>query len=183
LHDQVSRIAPLWCLGGVGPVNQIVDLDESRVIEAYPAVRRFAFVVADSDTDPDDLLHEALVGMLSLGSVAVIDDVGAYLRRAVVNVAANHRRSLARRRRAMDRLSAAPQGHDGETMALSDLGDLMRLKPIDRAALYLFVVEGRPHREVASMLGSSETAMRARVSRALRQLRVELTEEVLRGDA
>ena len=54
----------------------------------------------------------------------------------------------------------------------------MRLKPSDRAALYLFVVEQRSHREVADLLEISETAARARVSRALKRLRVELSGEV-----
>jgi DNA-directed RNA polymerase specialized sigma24 family protein len=76
------------------------DLDDTRLLAAYDAVRRFANVVADSDVDPDDLVHEALVRTLSRGSSDEIDDVAAYLRRAVLNVAANHRRSRGRHRAA-----------------------------------------------------------------------------------
>jgi RNA polymerase sigma-70 factor (ECF subfamily) len=162
----------------------VVDGDHARVVDAYPAVRRFAFVVADRDIDPDDLVHEALARMLSRGGLDRIDDVGAYLRRAVVNLAANERRSLGRRRRAVDRLKAGRDLAESRMTELpSDLADLMHLGPTDRAALFLFVVEGRPHREVAELLDLSENAVRTRVSRALRRLRVELKEEDDRGDA
>jgi RNA polymerase sigma factor (sigma-70 family) len=158
--------------------ESVVDLDHARVVEAYDAVRQFANVVADSDIDPDDLVHEAMVRMLSRGSLSEVRDVVAYLRRAVLNVAANHRRSQGRRRNAIERLRArrSDDGTPGAELP-SDLSELLRLAPLDRAVLFLFVVEGRPHREVAELVDLSEVAVRARLSRALRRLRVELEED------
>jgi RNA polymerase sigma-70 factor (ECF subfamily) len=63
----------------------------------------------------------------------------------------------------------------------SDLAELARLEPSDRAAVYLSVVERRSHREIAAILGCSEDASRQRVSRALERLRSELTAEADRG--
>ena len=101
----------------------------------------------------------------------------------MTNVASNNRRSLGRRRRAIDRLQAeSSAGVDIGLDAPSDLAALMLLEPSDRAALYLFVVEGRPHREVAELLGVTEVATRARVSRALKRLRVEEAKEVGHAD-
>lgn len=165
-------------MGGARPIT---DLDERRILAAYPEVRRFAFVVADVDVDPEDLVHEALVGLLSAGAIDAVVDLGAYLRRAVINAAANQRRSLGRRRRATSRLGA---GETGRFDVLpSDLADLMHLPPLDRAVLYLFVVERRSHREVGELVELSEEAVRARVSRALKKLRIELNEEVGHGNA
>jgi len=162
----------------VGGGHTISDSDEERVVDAYASVRGFAFVVADTDMDPDDLMHDALVRLMARGQTDDIDDLEAYLRRSVLNAASNQRRSFGMRSRLLGRLSS--EAHDPTARSQpvpSDLGDLMRLGAQDRAALFLFAVEGRPHREVASALGVSETAARARVSRALRRLRVELADE------
>lgn len=174
----LSRSRALWCLVDVTGPDSEVDRAHARVVEAYGAVSRFAGVVADSDVDPADLVHEALVRMLSRGSLDEIADVGAYLRRAVLNGAANHRRSQGRRRWAIERLKARQVDESAASEMPSDLGDLMRLEPIDRGIVFLFVVEGRPHRQVEL----SEGAVRARLSRALKRLRVELHEEGVRGD-
>ncbi|NNE75131.1 MAG: sigma-70 family RNA polymerase sigma factor [Acidimicrobiales bacterium] len=151
----------------------MTDIDERRIVAAYPALRRFAFVVADSDTDPDDLLHEALVRVLGRRDLGDIHDLGAYIRRAITNVASNTRRSLGRKRRAMVRLASEAGTDAVEAERPSDLAELMSLDPGSRAAVYLFAVEGRSHREIADVLDVSEQASRARVSRALRLLRVE----------
>ena len=155
----------------------MTDQDEQRVVDAYPALRRFAFAVADLDCDPDDLLHEALVRVLDHKPIGEIDDLTAYVRRAITNVASNRRRSLGRRRRAIDRLGAG-SGDETSTPAVpSDLAELMTLDPPNRAALYLFVVEGYSHRQVADVLDITVVAARSRVSKALKLLRTHMIEE------
>ncbi len=91
-------------------------------------------------------------------------------------MASNQRRSFGGRDRAFTRSYAA--GVDADTYP-SDLADLRRLPPFDRAVLYLSIVERRSARETAVALGSTEQAVRARSSRALRRLRAELTLEHL----
>jgi len=59
----------------------------------------------------------------------------------------------------------------------SDLSDLERLTPLDRAVLFLVEVEGRNFGEVAELTGISVNAARLRASRARRTLRQELTTE------
>jgi DNA-directed RNA polymerase specialized sigma24 family protein len=121
--------------------------DEQLFVELYPSLRRFASVVKPPEVDADDLVQEAVVRALGLGPLCEHENPGAYLRRAIVNVAANHRRGLGRRRRAWSRLVPA----------------------IEHGASYPSDLED---------LGCTETAGRARVSRALRKLRVDLEEEV-----
>jgi RNA polymerase sigma factor (sigma-70 family) len=142
--------------------------DDSRFAGLYPGLRRFAAVVRPSGVDPDDLVQEALTRLLAVRPLSECDDPGAYLRTAIVRIASNHRRSLARRRLAFARLT--PEELDPPSYP-SDLDDLRRLSPDDRAVLYLVVVEQRPHAEVGLMLGCTETAARRRFSRALGRLR------------
>ncbi len=148
---------------------------ERLFAQLYPSLRRFAAVVKPPEVDTDDLVQEALLRTLALRPLSELDDPAAYLRRTIVNLSSNQRRWLARRRGAIARLGA---DSPDETRYPSDLQDLLRLKPADRAALYLAVVEDRGYDDVADVLGCSEAAARARVSRALRRLRVQLEEEV-----
>ncbi len=148
--------------------------DGALFAELYPGLRRFAAVVRPPEVDADDLVQDALARTLAIRSLTDCDDPGAYLRTAILRLAANHRRSLGRRRRALTRLHA-PEGEASSYP--SDLDDLRRLSPVERAVLYLSIVEGRSFAEVATVIGSSEQAARARSSRALKRLRVELTSE------
>jgi RNA polymerase sigma factor (sigma-70 family) len=149
--------------------------DERLFAQLYVPLRRFAAVVGPPEVDADDLVQEALLRTLAIRPLCEYEDPAAYLRRTIVNLASNQRRWLGRRRRALARLT--PVSHEDATYP-SDLQELLRLRPPDRAALYLAVVEDRSYSEVADVLGSTETAVRARVSRALRRLRVQLEEEV-----
>lgn len=152
-----------------------VTTDESAVIASlYPALHRFAAAVGPAEVDPDDLVQEAFVRTLRSGPLDRYDDPGAYLRRAIVNLAANQRRGFGRGRRAVARLAPAP---DPAPAYPSDLSDLLRLAPDDRAVLYLVHVEGLPYSEAAQVLGCSEEAARSRASRARRRLRADLAGE------
>lgn len=59
----------------------------------------------------------------------------------------------------------------------SDLGDLQRLKPVDRAILYLHDVEGFGFDQVADLCGMTAGRVRMRASRARSRLREALIEE------
>jgi RNA polymerase sigma-70 factor (ECF subfamily) len=147
--------------------------DEDAVFERlYPSLRRFAAVTGSADVDPDDLVQEAVARTLARHALAELDDPGAYLRRAIVNLAANRRRGLARWRVAMSRVARAEEGRAPEYT--SDLTDLLRLPPEARALLFLIEVEDRSYADAASVLGITEEAARTRAARARKRLRVEL---------
>jgi DNA-directed RNA polymerase specialized sigma24 family protein len=63
----------------------------------------------------------------------------------------------------------------------SDLADLLRLSPEERAVLYLSEVEGYRFADIGRMLGCSEAAARKRAMRGRRRLYSALVEEVARG--
>lgn len=147
-----------------------------QLASTYDDLRRFAAVVGPPDVEPDDLVQEAFVRALGRG-LDGIDDLTAYLRRAVLNLSSTSRRSWVRRRAAMARLG--PPVH-GEEMYVPMVSDLFRLPADLRAALWLVEVEGWSYAEVGRLLDCSEDAARTRASRARRRLRLELTQEMER---
>lgn len=143
----------------------------------YPQLRRFAAATADLDQDPDDLIQEALARALRRGGLAGLDEPAAYLKRSIVNLAANDRRRLGRRRRALARVDLPTTS---EPTYPSDVADLLTLDPADRAVLWLTEVERLPAEQVAEILDCSPEAARTRASRARRRLRRALAEEEAR---
>ena len=148
--------------------------DEALFESLYPALRRWAAATGPADLDPDDLVQEAVARTLRHHTLVELDDAGAYLRRAIVTIAANHQRGMARWRRALSRTGDS-EGRGAEYA--SDLADLLRVAPGARAVLYLVEVEGESYAEAAAALGISEEAARARASRARRQLRIDIEGE------
>jgi RNA polymerase sigma-70 factor (ECF subfamily) len=161
-----------------GAVERTEPEEWALVDELYPALHQFAAVVAPWDVDADDLLHDALVAILSRQSLLDLDHPAAYLRRVMVNLAAGASRRGARRKRALGRLAASVEPGRVPEYA-SDLAELEGLPAQERAVLYLAEVEGFRYAEIARMLGCSEVAARKRASRARRRLRVELAAEGL----
>jgi DNA-directed RNA polymerase specialized sigma24 family protein len=154
--------------------------DEWTAVDVlYGPLRRFAAVVAPPDLEPDDMLQEALVSVLRSHRLSDLDHPGAYLRKAVLNVAVSHNRRMGRRRRALSRYASDRTDRIWPEYP-SDLSDLAALPPRERGALYLHEVEGYRYSEIGEMLGCSEAAAKkagARGRRRFEQLAaVEVTE-------
>jgi DNA-directed RNA polymerase specialized sigma24 family protein len=143
--------------------------DGQLVRDLYGALRRFAAVVAPADVEPDDLVQEALTRALRVRPLSELDDPLPYLRRVMLNLASNARRSSGRRDRALSRLGA---GCEPEVARYpSDLAILDDLSPDTRLILYLAEVEGWRYSEISELVGCSEETARARSARARRALR------------
>lgn len=140
----------------------------------YPHLHRVACVTAPADVEPDDLVQDALVNLLSLADPGRVRDRRAYLTTAIVNLASNHRRSWSRRRAAVARLHVVSGQRDELP---SDLADLLALPPRERAALYLHDVEGHSFQEVARMIGCSPAAARKAAERGRSRLADAIAEE------
>jgi RNA polymerase sigma factor (sigma-70 family) len=145
------------------------DADYRLVCELYGSLRRFAAVVAPPTLEPDDLVQEALVRALRLRRLQDLDNAGAYLRRTMLNIASNSRRSSTRQRRAMARLTRGAE--PAADTYPSDIRVLCALTPDVRAVLYLAEIEGWTYAEIADLLGCSEVAARTRAVRGRRALR------------
>lgn len=158
------------------PATRLRPSERELLVRLYPTLRRFAAVVGPIEIDPDDLVQDAVVGALGRRRLDDYSDLGAYLRRSIVSLAANERRRFGRRRRALSRL--APPVNGQVASYPSDLPDLVALAPESRAVLYLAEVEGWSYLEIATLLGTTEDAARTRASRARAQLRQQLTADL-----
>ncbi|MGQ0825370.1 MAG: RNA polymerase sigma factor [Actinomycetota bacterium] len=151
-----------WSPGGLAELRAL-----------YGPLRRFAGVVGRWDVEPDDLVQEVFAKVLARRR-ADIDDLGPYLRRAIVNLATDERR---RARRGAD-LSARLQAPTAHTDAYPhELEELLKLDGRVRALMYLVEVEGWPIADAAETVQMSPTAARVALMRARRRLRTELSVE------
>lgn len=143
--------------------------DRELIAQLYPALRRIAAVAGPVDAEPDDLVQEALVRTLSKRQLDELDNPLAYLRRTIVNLASNQRRSAARRRKAMARL----REDEGQLPNYpADIEAILDLPPKHRAILYLVEVEDVPYAEAADQLGVSTVTARQMASRARKKARL-----------
>jgi RNA polymerase sigma-70 factor (ECF subfamily) len=143
----------------------------------YGPLRRFAAAVGPTDVEPEDLVQEALFRALRRRPLRAYENLEGYLRQTILNLSRNHRRSLARRGRALLRMVASVEAPPPPSYP-SDLAELLRLPAEVRAVLYLADVEGYSFPEIAAALRCSPAVARARASRGRRRLRSELGMEV-----
>jgi RNA polymerase sigma factor (sigma-70 family) len=154
--------------------SQLEDREARLIAELYPALRAFASVVAPAEEDPNDLVQEALVRTLRGGPLSRLEYPKAYLRTTIYHLAVSARRHWVAQHQAMQRVEVDDDPPDYSWQ----VDELLALSPKARAVVYLRVIEGMPHAEIAGLLGCSEVAVRKTASRAKRQLRRLLGEEV-----
>ena len=156
-----------------------IDIADRQLIEdRYEGLRRFAAVTASRDIEPDDLLQEALMRVLSNGSLSEREHPVAYLRRTIVNLAIDEARRREPRRSALRMWTGRQTSIDAYP---SDIDILQELSPRARAIVYLAEVEGYHYAEIAEMLGCSEASARMGSMRARRRLKSVLAEEAAHG--
>lgn len=154
------------------PKRSSIDETERELITSlYPSLRRMAAVAGSFDVEPDDLVQEALARVLRKGPISDLDNPLAFLRKTILNLASNQRRSLGRKRTALGRLSVE-EGWSPSYPA--DIEAILDLPPRQRAILYLVEVEDVPYAEAAEQLGMTTVAARAMANRARRRARAAL---------
>jgi len=154
------------------PKRSSIDERERELITSlYPFLRRIAAVAGSVDVEPDDLVQEALMRSLRKGPISELDNPLAFLRKTIVNLASNQRRSLGRKRKALGRLSSE-EGWSPSYPA--DIEAILDLPPRHRAILYLVEVEDVPYAEAAEQLGMTTVAARAMANRARKRARAAL---------
>lgn len=151
--------------------------------ELLPELRAFARFLAGTVSEADDLVQEALLRALDGGAervagtplrpwcLAILRNVWreqTRARRRATAAATRHRDEASMFPVAPDSLSAAEQFRRSE---LDDLARaLRRLPPLLREALVLVGAEGLSYEEAATVCRVPAGTMKARVSRARRQL-------------
>jgi RNA polymerase sigma-70 factor (ECF subfamily) len=159
------------------------DVLRPAIAQLLPELRAAARLLTASRAEADDLVQEAVLRMLrGLESFAVPDgfvgDVNDALRAWGIAVLRNaFREGWRRRRRELAHLQAEPpseEGRSGGQETASRMRDLARalsaLPPPLREALVLVGAQGLSHEEAAAICEVPVGTMKARVSRARRQL-------------
>ncbi len=146
-----------------------------RLFRQYKdSVYRLALSFTGSVQDAEDVTQTVFLKLLETKPVLEAGRERAWL----FQVAANECRSLWRRlsRRRTEPLEealtvAAPEA---DRAVLEAVG---RLKPGDRAVLYLFYYEGYTTGEIGALLGISQSAVTTRLQRARQKLKLTLEQE------
>jgi RNA polymerase sigma-70 factor (sigma-E family) len=144
---------------------------EDYVATRFPALRRLAYLLTGDWSEAEDLVQDALVRCERRWRAIAADDPHAYVRRAVVNGAANWRR----RRRLelpLDDGAWPAADHTAATDARIVLIAALRRLPMEqRQVLVLRFFEQLSEAETAHALGIAAGTVKSRTSRALEALR------------
>ncbi len=155
----------------------------------HEAVRAFAYRLTGAEADAEELVQETF---LALPQAVRGFRKQCSLRTFLIGVAVNHARhavrSATRRRAAMARFAAEPQrapaapDHAFDQAQLAQvLTRALDLLPLDqRVAFVLCEVEERTSTEASTIIGASDSTVRARVRLAKQRLRMALAEEGVR---
>jgi RNA polymerase sigma-70 factor (ECF subfamily) len=123
----------------------------------------------------DDLLPEAYYRLLRTGATFESEDHRrTYLYRIATNLVYDHRRRPKADREPLldaDREPAPDAGAERRAAGRIDLSRAMaRLKPRERSMLWLAYAHGCSHEEIACVLGSKPSSLKALLHRARRRL-------------
>lgn len=138
---------------------------------------RLAYAVSGDRSAAEDIVAEAVARVWARWRKGDIDDLGAYLRRAVVNeVIGRSRRRRNRERRAALPVEAAPAIEDLVDNRNVLWGALLALPVDQRAVIALRYLTDLTEAQTAETLAIPLGTVKSRVSRGLEQLRLHLSE-------
>ncbi|MDY7099606.1 MAG: sigma-70 family RNA polymerase sigma factor [Actinomycetota bacterium] len=151
------------------------------VREQYVPLARLAYALCGDRQRAEDAVAEAFARVYVRWSDGKVDDLGAYLRRAVVNQVHSRHRRLRLERDEQNRRRV--DWRDGQRFD-EQLGDrdvllaaLRTLPEIQQAVVVLRIVKDHSEDETARMLGIRRGTVKSRLSRAMDTLRELLGEE------
>ncbi|MDQ0763575.1 SigE family RNA polymerase sigma factor [Streptomyces canus] len=141
---------------------------------------RSACLLTAGDTHlAEDLVQEALGRIYVRWSrISLVGNPAAYAQTVLVRVFLTHQRRRSSRERATDVLPDVAAAGVDTPLRLTLLDALARLPAKDRAVVVLRYWEDRSIEETAGVLNASAAAVRTRCTRALKQLRGLLGEDI-----
>lgn len=149
--------------------------EAGRLAEKYaPAVYRLAYAHGGNAADAEDVMQDVFLRLLTKAPVFRDDDhAKAWLLRVAVNRARDLLRAAGRQNVPLEMAEnvSAPEQPAGETLQA-----VLALPPKLRLVVHLFYYEELSVKEIAAAVGISQGAVKARLSRARKQLRASLTE-------
>jgi RNA polymerase sigma-70 factor (sigma-E family) len=159
-----------------------VEMRDDEGFAAYVEARgqhlvRVAYLLTGDHQLAQDLVQGVLSrALLSWDRLAKLDDVDAYLRRAVVNARTSWWRRVSRHESSAEVLPVAVAPAPSEDR-VALVGELARLPYNQRAVLVLRYFEDLPDAQIADILNCAEATVRSHARRGLAALRVTVVEE------
>jgi RNA polymerase sigma-70 factor (sigma-E family) len=161
-----------------------VDAFAREVRASSVELGRFAYLLVGSSAGADDLLAEAYARAWPHYKRGTVDNLPAYLRRSMANLANGRLRRLRLERRELatrridwraPRPDAPEGGFEGRVEAHDELWRaIWQLPPDQRAVIVLRHAEDRSEEETAELLGISLGTVKSRLARGLASLRGKL---------
>jgi RNA polymerase sigma-70 factor (ECF subfamily) len=147
-----------------------------------PRLRAYLRRIAGSEHLADDLLQDSYIRFLGSSFAGDAEaQAKAYLYRIATNLVRDHAR---KHRREVLQDTPPDQGTSPHPEARLDMQRLFaRLRPRERALLWLAHVQGLSHREIADQTGVAERSVRVALFRARRSLAGLLAKRGLKGAA
>jgi RNA polymerase sigma-70 factor, ECF subfamily len=143
--------------------------------EYRPVMRTVYLLVHDLDA-AEDVTQEAFIRLyVHWSKVSRYDRPGAWVRRVAIRLSIDRLRRE-RLRAVLERDAPAPVSPGGEDVDV--LRAVRSLPRMQRAAVVLFYLEGRPTPEIADLIGCSEATVRVHLRRGRARLAALLGEEV-----
>jgi RNA polymerase sigma-70 factor (sigma-E family) len=160
------------------------DAFTAAVQNLHRPLARFAYLICGDAARAEDLVADAYARVWPRWRAGRVDDLGAYLRRTIVNQSNQHwRRSVLERREERrlrvdwrDGLSPERAADDRSVVVAA----LQQLPDDQRLAIVLRIWEDLSEAKTAEFLGVPAGTVKSRVSRGLARLREEM-EGVLDG--
>lgn len=136
---------------------------------------RLAYLLTSDHQQAEDVVSDAFSRVYVQWRKGRVDDVGSYLRRAVVNGANSALRKRYVRRREHDRLTGDERGVrrvDDDAADRDEIWQMLRrLPPRQREAIVLRYYEDLSEADTAEVLGVSVGTVKSNVSRGMDRLR------------
>lgn len=146
-----------------------MDLEFERIYNEYsPLIYRIAFLYFRGRAIAEDVVQDTFVKLMTKAPHFRTE---GHLKGWLITVTRNSCHNLAKReRRSVPLDENLPYlAHDNSVMH-----EIMRLPELDRTAIYLHYYEGYASKEIASFLGVTDGAVRARLKRARLALKINL---------
>lgn len=138
----------------------------------FPLCMRYA----NNDDDALDILHDGFIKVFSnLEKYQIGTSLIAWIKRIMVNTAIDYYRKETRRRTAdLDQVADLSSDDPDVISALSAeelLSALQQLSPAYRSVFNMYVIEGYSHKELADILGITESTSRSNLVKARHKLK------------
>ena len=140
-------------------------------VDHYSKMMGVCLRYANGEPDALDILHEGFLKVFkNISKYKIGTSLSAWIRRIMINTAIDFYRKNTRRR--TEDLDEAHEVRSMDPDAVSQcsereiLAAIQQLSPAYRAVFNLNVIEGYPHKEIASNLGITESTSRSNLTKA-----------------